>query len=86
MSDLAKLPNIGAALEKRLANAGIVSERELKSMGSRAAFLKLRLIEGDTCFNCLCGLEGAVRGVRWHALSAEDKKDLKAFFDTVNKE
>lgn len=83
MTELTKLPNIGKTMEKRLAGAGICDAETLKALGSRAAFLKLRMMEGDTCFSSLCGLEGAVQGIRWHFLSGEDKRDLKKFFDSV---
>lgn len=83
MTELTKLPNIGKTMEKRLANVQIYDAETLKAVGSKTAFLKLRMIEGDTCLSSLYGLEGAVQGIRWHNLSPEDKRDLKAFFDSV---
>lgn len=83
MSDLTDLPNIGKTGEKRLAAAGIRSRETLLAMGSKEAYLRLKAIEGDTCFSTLCGLEGAVQGIRWHYLSAQDKQELKRFFDSV---
>jgi len=63
MGKLGELPNIGKTLEKRLAKAGISDAESLKQTGSKEAFTKLRLLEGDTCFNTLCALEGAVQGI-----------------------
>ena len=80
MSDLVSLPNIGKTMEKRLAMIGINDIETLLKTGSKVAFIKLRLAEGDTCFSTLCGLEGAVQGIRWHKLSSETKEDLKIFF------
>jgi DNA transformation protein len=80
MSDLAGLPNIGKIMEKRLARIGINDVETLMKTGSKEAFIKLRSVEGDTCFSALCGLEGAIQGIRWHKLSGETKKDLKTFF------
>ena len=82
MSNLTELPNIGKTMEKRLAAVGIKSAEELMKAGSKEAFAKLRLLEGDTCLSSLCGLEGAVQGIRWHYLSKETKEDLKRFFYT----
>ena len=83
MADLCKLPNIGKALEERLSDVGINSIESLMKMGSKEAFTKLHLVEGYTCFNTLCALEGAVQGIRWHNLSSETKEDLKKFFNLV---
>jgi len=81
MDSLRELPNIGKVMEKRLAAVGISNVATLEKNGSKAAFVKLRLLEGDTCFSTLCGLEGAIQGIRWHNLSKETKADLKKFFD-----
>ncbi len=83
MGELSKLPNIGATCEKRLASIGINDVETLKGTGSKEAFIKLYLVEGDTCFNTLCALEGAIQGIRWHNLSEEIKDDLKKFYKEV---
>ncbi|MEN6325520.1 MAG: TfoX/Sxy family protein [Syntrophomonas sp.] len=77
---LSELPNIGKVMEKRLNAVKVYSVEEFMKMGSKEAFAKLRLLEGDTCFSSLCGLEGAIQGVRWHKLSSDTKSDLKEFF------
>lgn len=82
MGKLAELPNIGDTMEKRLAAVEIYDTEALMKAGSKEAFIRLRMIEGDTCFSSLCGLEGAIQGIRWHNLSSESKADLKKFFDT----
>lgn len=82
MQRLSDLPNIGKTMEKRLAAVGINDVETLMQTGSKEAFIKLRLHEGDTCFSSLCGLEGAIQGIRWHNLSSETKADLKKFFDS----
>jgi len=82
MNRLSDLPNIGETMEKRLAAAGINDIDTLMKIGSKEAFYRLRLVEGDTCFNALCGLEGAIQGIRWHYLNSESKADLKEYFDT----
>lgn len=81
MGELSELPNIGKIMEKRLSSVGINDVETLKKIGSKEAFVKLRLYEGDTCFSSLCGLEGAIQGIRWHCLSSESKEDLKKHFD-----
>lgn len=83
MGRLSELPNIGKTLEKRLIEAGVADAEALKQAGSKDAFMKLRMLEGDTCFNALCALEGAVQGIRWHHLSSETKEALKTFYDSI---
>lgn len=83
MSDLNKLPNIGKTLEKRLIDAGVLDSETLMLLGSREAFLRLRLLEGDTCYSTLCALEGAVKGIRWHELSPEDKEVLHNYYQSL---
>lgn len=82
MQRLSDLPNIGKTMEKRLAAMGINDIETLMQIGSKEAFIRLHLHEGDTCFSSLCGLEGAIQGIRWHNLSSETKADLKKFFDS----
>lgn len=77
---LKDLPNIGKDLERRLASIGVDDIDVLMELGSKEAFLRLRQLEGDTCYNTLCSLEGAIQGIRWHSLSSASKQELKDFF------
>jgi DNA transformation protein and related proteins len=86
MGDLANLPNIGKICEKRLSSIGINDIKTFMETGSKETFVKLLTYEGDTCFSTLCGLEGAIQGIRWHNLPEETKTDLKKFFkETIKK-
>lgn len=85
MGRLSELPNIGETMEKRLTAVGINDIKILMKMGSKEAFIKLRLLEGDTCLCSLYGLEGAIQGIRWHYLSSEIKSELKEFFESFKK-
>jgi len=48
MGKLSDLPNIGKTMEERLAKAGIYDVEALRKVGSKEAFTRLRLLEGDT--------------------------------------
>lgn len=48
MGKLTDMPNIGKVMEKRLAAVGINTPDELIRIGSKEAFTRLRLLEGDT--------------------------------------
>lgn len=84
MDKLSKMPNIGAILEKKLIDVGVKTPEELKALGSKEAFIKIRTIDNTVCLNTLCALEGAIEGVRWHYLSQSTKNDLKSFFQIQN--
>jgi DNA transformation protein len=83
MNNLSQMPNIGEILEKKLIKVEVNSPAELKELGSRAAFLRIRNIDDSACYNMLCALEGAIQGVRWHGLPPEVKKDLKEYYNKL---
>ncbi|BCN29479.1 TfoX/Sxy family protein [Anaeromicropila herbilytica] len=84
MGELSKLPNIGNVVEEQLNHVGINNEEQLKEIGSKAAWLKIRAIDSSACINRLLALEGAIQGIRWFGLTDEKKKELKEFYKEVN--
>ncbi len=83
MDRLSKLPNIGKVLEQKLIDTGFKNADELKVIGSKEAFIKIKNIDDTSCYNMLCALEGAIQGGRWHELSEDIKQDLKFFFQSL---
>ena len=80
MSQLNQLCNIGPTIEKQLIQVGIHSYKDLVSVGSCEAWLKIKAIDPSACINKLMSLEGAIQMVRWHVLPPEDKRRLKNFY------
>lgn len=80
MGELSKLPNIGKTVEQQLNQAGIVTEEDLKALGSRKAWLKIQEIDESACIHRLLALEGAVRGVKKTELPEGIKAELKEFY------
>ena len=80
MSDLTSLPNIAKTMEQQLFQAGIHTADELRRAGAREAWLRIFAFDPSACYNRLCGLEGAIRGIRWRDLPEDAKADLKAFY------
>jgi len=77
MTELETLPNIGPVLAACLRQAGINSAEELRSLGERRAFEKLRAtMPEDACLSKLYAIAGAIEGVRWHSLSFERRAEL----------
>ncbi len=67
-------------VEAQLNQVGIETEQDLREAGAKEAWRKIRAIDPSACYNRLCGLEGALAGIRWHYLPVEIKKDLKDFY------
>ncbi len=80
MGELVKLPNIGKVVAEQLQQVGVHTPDELRQIGSREAWLRIQSVDPSACYNRLCALEGALRGIRWHDLDAETKAELKAFY------
>ncbi len=75
---LSALPNIGEVLEKRLEAIGISTPADLAEVGSLGVLERLDALKAPGCLSMLYALEGALRGTRWHNLSNEVKRQLKA--------
>lgn len=80
---LEDMPNIGKVAAGRLREVGIGTPEQLRAAGSKEALLRLREQDPGACLSMLCGLEGAIQGVRWHDLPEEKKKELKAFHQNL---
>ncbi len=77
-ADLTSLPNIGAEVAKLLRAAGIATPDELRRTGAVAAAIRIRDIRraDPPCRSMLAGLEGAIRGVRWHLIPKPEREAL----------
>ena len=79
---LTSLPNIGEVLAEKLAVAGVTDYDDLVSIGSVEAMLKIRDgLDPGACYNMLYAIEGAIRGIRWHNISKDERDRLKREFD-----
>ena len=83
MGELARLPNVGKVLERNLNQIGIYTEAQLKEIGSKEAFLRIRLIDPGACLHMLYGLQGAIDGIKDAFLTEAARRDLKAFFKNL---
>jgi DNA transformation protein len=82
MGELSELPNIGKEIERQLNEAHITTYEQLKEIGSKQAWLKIRENDPSACVNRLYGLEGAIRKIRKSELSPEIKAELKEYYHT----
>lgn len=81
MAELTTLKNIGKEIERKLKSIGINSAEELKEIGSKETWFKLKLKYPEICLVHLYTLEGAISNIEYNQLSEETKKDLKQFID-----
>lgn len=83
MSDLKDMPNIGRTLADRMQAAGITTSDDLKTIGSKEAFIKVLSVFPEACINQLYAMEGAIQNIRWHHLPDESKANLKDFYNSL---
>ena len=81
MDDLSRLPNIGKVLAGKLNQQGITSYDDLVSLGSVEAVLRIGQTDLSACYNMLYALEGAIRGIRWHSIPQDERRQLKEEYD-----
>lgn len=78
--NLTDLKNIGEKIARRLEEAGIHSEEDLRSMGAVAAHARIRrLYPGETLPVCyyLYAFEGALTDRHWNDIGEERKRELR---------
>jgi len=84
-SKLSDMVNIGKELEKMLINVDINTPKELIEAGSVEVTKRLKL-EGIACYNKLYAIEGAIRDIRWHGISKDERAKLKEEYDLMSSE
>lgn len=86
MSELTSLKNIGKEIERKLKTVGINSAEELKQIGSKNAFIRLKIHYPEVCLVHLYTLQGAVDDIEYNRLSENTKHELKEFSDASKKQ
>jgi DNA transformation protein and related proteins len=73
---LTSVANLGPKSASYLAAAGIKSFKELESLGSVAAFAKVKKVEPRASLNLLWAIEGALTGLHWREVAKEHRTSL----------
>ena len=81
MAELTLLRNIGKEMETKLKSVNISTAEELKKIGSKEAFFRLKLQYPKVCLVHLYTLEGAISGMEYNRLPEDVKRDLKKYSD-----
>ena len=79
MTELISLRNIGKEMERKLKSVDIETAEELKEIGSKEAFFKLKVLYPSVCLVHLYTLEGAVSDTEYNELPEDVKRSLKDF-------
>lgn len=83
MAELTSMMNIGREMSKKLASVGIDTAEELIFTGAEPAFEKLKKAYPNVCLVHLYVLEGAITNTEYNSLSADRKRELKEFSDSL---
>jgi DNA transformation protein and related proteins len=84
VTDLRSMPNIGAVVAAELEIAGIETGEQLRAAGSVGAAVLLCDAGFDVCRSKLGGLEGAIRGIKWHLIRPEERLALWREFENAS--
>ncbi len=78
METLTNLPNIGTVVARELEAVEIATPEDLRSLGRVEALRRIRpgSDEDAPCRSMLSALEGAIRGLRWHAIPKSERDGL----------
>ena len=74
---------LGKTMEKKLHSVGIHSAEELKEIGSKHAFFRLKEKYPGTCVVILYHLEAVIRGCEMKQLEDTCKAELKTYFKNM---
>ncbi|MGX2943560.1 TfoX/Sxy family DNA transformation protein [Enterococcus alishanensis] len=79
--ELTALNNIGKEMSRKLQQIGVQTAEDLQQMGSKEAFVRLKMAFPEVCLVHLYTLQGAIDGTDYNQLSEELKAELKGFSD-----
>ena len=83
MAELTSMMNIGTEMKRKLTSIGINTAEELIFTGAKQAFSRLKEAYPNVCLVHLYTLEGAITNTEYNSLSADKKKELKEFSDSL---
>lgn len=83
MALLSSMKNIGKTIENKLISVGVESAEQLRDIGSKQAFLRLKACYPEVCLVHLYTLQAAINDVMLDQLSESVKADLKVYSDSL---
>lgn len=83
MSTLTELRNIGEGMEQKLNKVDIFTAEDLKKIGCKEAYFRLKTQYPNVCLVHLYTLYGAINNVDYNNLPITVKSDLKEFSESL---
>jgi len=83
MAELTSLRNIGKTMEKMLNAVDIFTAEQLKQVGSKEAFFRLKSRDPSVCTVYLYTLEGTISDTECNQLSEDARQDLRDFSNSL---
>lgn len=78
---LADVPNLGPKSAQMLARAGITTLKQLRELGTIAAYVSAKRAGGNVSLNLLWALEAALTGMRWQDVARAHRTSLLLALD-----
>ncbi len=79
------LGKLGPKSQEALGRIGIRTDDELRTLGSVAAFLRVKRSGGCGSLNLLWGIEAALTGKPWRVVAKEDRLSLLCQLEELEK-
>ena len=81
-----KLRNLGPRSQQMLATAGIMTEKQLRALGSGHAFLAVKRAGCTPSLNLLWAIEGALTDRDWKEVAKSDRLSLLTYVEMLEKQ
>ncbi len=75
--ELTDLPNISFVLAEEVGRIGIRSAADLRHIGAESAWMRLCAAGLGHDIHVLFAMEGAIRGIAWHAFPSPRRHELR---------
>ncbi|ACS86473.1 TfoX/Sxy family DNA transformation protein [Musicola paradisiaca] len=79
---LKDLPNLNHGLERLLWKAGIKNIDDLRQLGAKSCYLRMRAVKQNLSVNILLALAGAICGIHQAALPAVMRRELLEWYES----
>lgn len=82
---MSELKDLGPKSQQTLARAGITTLKQLRQLGSVAAFVRAKRVNSGVSLNLLWGLESTLTGEPWQYIARQHRTSLLLALDDYEK-
>ncbi len=84
-AEIHDLPSLGPKSQEMLARAGITTVAQLRALGSAAAYVQTKRVNGNASLNLLWALESALTGEPWQEVARRHRTSLLLAVDDLER-